>query len=138
MVCKRAQNSASTYLSTYYIYDDFNQLCYVVPPIPASTTYPTSFAETDQVFLNFIYGYHYDARHRLTEKKIPGEGWQYYVYNIIDKLVATQDAVQRAKATQEWTFTKYDEQGRVLLTGVYQYSGSTPNTSYRRRTPNNP
>jgi len=130
IICKRVQNG-STYLSTYYIYDDFNNLSYVIPPIPAGTTYPTSFAETDPVYLNFIYGYHYDERHRLVEKKIPGKDWEFYVYNAIDKIVATQDGVQRNKPTQEWTFTKYDQLGRVILTGVFQYSASTPGTSYR-------
>lgn len=133
IVCKRAQNGASTYLSTYYVYDDFNQLSYVIPPIPASVTYPTAFTESDvdPIFSSFIYGYHYDARHRLVEKKIPGKKWEFYVYNSIDKLVATQDGVQRHKATQEWTFTKYDAQGRPVLTGVYQYSGSSPDVNYR-------
>jgi RHS repeat-associated protein len=130
VVCKRVQNG-SAYLPTYYVYDDFNNLCYVIPPIPAGTASPTSFAETDQVFLYFIYGYHYDARHRLVEKKLPGKDWEYYVYNNIDKVVATQDGVQRGKPTQEWTFTKYDQLGRVILTGVFPYSGSTPGTSYR-------
>jgi len=138
IVCKKAQSGSNpvTYLATYYVYDGNNNLAYVIPPIPSASNpavsaYPASFAETDAVFLNYIYGYHYDNRNRVVEKKIPGKGWEYMVYNTLDQVIATQDAVQRGKATQEWTFNKYDGQGRVALTGIYQYSGSTPNTSYR-------
>ncbi|WP_419699071.1 DUF6443 domain-containing protein [Mucilaginibacter sp. NFX135] len=131
VVCKKVQLDATTYLATYYIYDDLNNLRYVIPPIPVGTTYPTSFTEADAVFANFIYGYHYDQRNRLVEKKIPGKAWEYIVYNTMDQVVATQDGVQRAKSTQEWSFTKYDQFGRVAYSGVYQYPGSTAGTSYR-------
>lgn len=130
IVCKKVQSGTSTYLATYYVYDDFNNLTYVIPPIPVTTAYPTSFLEADAVFLNFIYGYHYDGRSRLVERKVPGKGWQYLLYNAIDQVVATQDAIQRGKTSQEWTFVKYDAQSRAILTGIYKY-GSTPNTNYR-------
>ncbi|WP_176852108.1 polymorphic toxin type 33 domain-containing protein [Mucilaginibacter sp. OK268] len=132
VVCRKAQSGATSYLATYYIYDDFDNLAYVIPPLPAGTVYPASFTEADAVFTNFIYGYHYDLRNREIEKKIPGKAsWEYMVYNKLDQLVATQDGIQRAKSTQEWSFTKYDQFGRVAYWGVYQYPGSTPGTNYR-------
>ncbi|GAB3909936.1 DUF6443 domain-containing protein [Mucilaginibacter boryungensis] len=117
VVCKMAQLDASTYLSTYYVYDDYGNLAYVIPPIPAAVAYPTSFTESpsDAVFSNYIYAYHYDSRNRLAEKKLPGKGWEHMVYNNIDQMVATQDAVQRLD--HKYTFTKYDTQGRVIMTG---------------------
>jgi RHS repeat-associated protein len=89
----------------------------VIPPIPASVTYPTSFTEatSDAVFSNYMYAYHYDSRNRLAEKKLPGKGWEHLVYNNIDQVVATQDAVQQL--TNKYTFTKYDGLGRVIMTG---------------------
>ena len=36
----------------------------------------------------------------------------------------TQDAIQRAKSTKEWLFTKYDKYGRVILTGIYKDNGT--------------
>jgi RHS repeat-associated protein len=126
VVCKMAQNG-SAYLATYYVYDDLNNLTYVIPPIPVTTTYPTSFVETDPVFINFIYGYHYDSRNRVVQKKVPGKGWEFMVYNTLDQVVMTQDANQRnpGQGTQQWTFTKYDAQGREIITGIYNYPGSS-------------
>jgi len=121
VVCKRVQNG-SAYLVTCYVYDDLGNLAYVIPPIPSGTTYPTSFSEADAVFNNFIYGYHYDGRKRLTRKKIPGKGWEYMVYNAIDQLVATQDSIQ--KTNNQWVFTKYDGQGRVVETGIWNNGGT--------------
>ena len=52
------------------------------------------------------YQYKYDGRNRLVEKKIPGKGWEYIIYDALDRPVMTQDAVQRL--SNEWLFTKYD------------------------------
>jgi len=126
IVCKKAQSGSNpvTFVATYYLYDDYNNLAYVIPPIPATTAYPTAFAETDAVFLNFIYGYHYDGRNRLIKKKIPGKGWEFMVYNTLDQVVMTQDANQRNQAPQVWTFTKYDAMGRLIFTGLWNFTGS--------------
>jgi RHS repeat-associated protein len=128
IVCKQVQSGPSTYLSTNYVYNDLNNLAYVIPPIPASITYPTSFAETDAVFIGFIYGYHYDGRNRVTEKKIPGKGWEFAVYNALDQPVFTQDANQRSQTPQVWTYIKYDALGRVVITGIWSSSGITGST----------
>jgi len=127
IVCKMVQNSISpvTYLTTYYIYNDFNDLSYVVPPLPAGTSLPATFAETDAVFMNFMYGYHYDARNRLIQKKIPGKsGWESVVYNTLDQAVLTQDAVQ--SSSNQWTVTKYDFHGRVIVTGLWNAGSTIP------------
>lgn len=125
VVCKKAQSGASTYLATYYVYDDLNNLRYVIPPIPSTVTYPSSFLETDATFTGFIYGYHYDERNRLIQKKIPGKGgWDYIVYNQLDQPVLTQDPVQRA--ANQWMVTKYDALGRVIMTGLWNAGSVIP------------
>jgi RHS repeat-associated protein len=120
-VFNRKPDNSIQSLSTYYVYDGLNNLRYVLPPAVnengQSTT--SSFTETDAVFLNFLYGYHYDDSQRLIEKKIPGKGWEYTVYNTLDQVVMTQDAVQRSKSPQQWTFSKYDALGRTVLTGIW-------------------
>ncbi|NMM48530.1 RHS repeat-associated core domain-containing protein [Flammeovirgaceae bacterium KN852] len=56
----------------------------------------------------------------MTEKKVPGSGWVYMVYDDRDRLVLTQDANQRNR--KEWLFTKYDQLNRPVLTGIYNNS----------------
>jgi RHS repeat-associated protein len=132
VVLKRTFNKVGTAiqtLSTYYVYDDYGNLSFVLPPAanPDGTVVPT------QVILdNFCYQYWYDGRQRLIEKKIPGKDWEFMVYNKLDQLVASQDIVQRAKAPQEWLISKYDAFGRVVLSGIYTHPSSTANISYRK------
>jgi RHS repeat-associated protein len=112
---------AAEMLSTYYVYDDLGNLCFVLPPGAS----PDAIAAITQVTLDYrCYQYRYDTRNRLVQKKIPGKGWEYTIYNKADQPVAAQDSVQRMKVPQEWTITKYDAMGRTVLTGIYQY-GST-------------
>ncbi|MBS7565389.1 RHS repeat-associated core domain-containing protein, partial [Mucilaginibacter sp. Bleaf8] len=102
-------------LSTYYVYDDLGNLSFVLPPgAGADGGLPDATKQTA-----FCYQYRYDERNRLIEKKVPGKGWELMVYNRLDQLVMSQDAVQRSRSPQQWTFTKYDALGRVILTGVY-------------------
>lgn len=116
VVCKKVQDGgteqAPTFMVTNYIYDDFGQLAYVVPPAMEGVT---SFTETDYNFGAFVYAYHYDDRQRLIEKKIPGKGWDQTVYNIRDLPIYTQNAEQRDRGT--WQFIKYDALNRVIMTG---------------------
>lgn len=96
---------------TYYVYNEFGQLAYVIPPLASQS------GSIDQLTLdNLCYQYHYDGWKRLVEKKIPGKSWEYMVYDKQDRLVATQDANLKAKG--QWLYTKYDPLGRVAITGI--------------------
>lgn len=129
VVLKKIWESETIALSTYYAYDDFGNLRYVIPPAVTVTSFTE--AVSDVPFNQFIYAYRYDGRKRLIEKKLPGKDWEYLLYNQIDLQVGSQDALQRAKAPQEWTVTKYDGFGRVVLTAIYAHPLSTANNSYR-------
>ena len=59
----------------------------------------------------------------MVEKKLPGKGWEYMVYDKQDRLVATQDA--NMKVNNQWLFTKYDKFGRVAYTGIATGSSRT-------------
>ena len=117
VVLKRTYNASIAH-DTYYVYDDFGNLTYVIPP--KVTTSNVSSTELSEL----CYQYIYDNRNRLVEKKIPGKGWEYIVYDTLDRPVLTQDANQKAKSPDEWMFMKYDELGRVIYTGIYD-SNST-------------
>jgi RHS repeat-associated protein len=126
VVLRRKWETNSKSLSTYFVYDELGNLNYVLPPAVNENgkvgSALTSFVESDQEFLDYIYGYHYDGKNRLTEKKIPGKGWEYMVYNILDQLVLTQDAIQRT--SNKWLFIKYDEIGRRIMNGIMSSSSS--------------
>nr|WP_121273844.1 DUF6443 domain-containing protein [Pedobacter schmidteae] len=119
VVLKRTFNTGEVTHSTYYVYDDLGNLRYVLPPaVNENGQSPlSSFTEADDTFKQFIYGYHYDGRKRLIEKQIPGKGWEEMIYNKLDQLVLSRDAVQENAG--QWLFTKYDALGRVVMTGLY-------------------
>jgi len=120
IVLKRSFNvnakGSNEVLSTYYVYDDIGNLAFVLPPAAGPDTAKTS-AANQTTLDNLCYQYNYDYRNRLVQKKLPGKGWEYTVYNSIDQPVATQDANEGA--ANEWIFTKYDIQGRVIWTGIW-------------------
>src|SRR5690606_4475276 len=99
-------------VDTYYIYDIYGNLTGVVSPLAATHSQITTDIQDD-----LCYTYKYDDHNRLIEKKLPGKGWEYMVYDKQDRLVATQDANLREQG--KWLFTKYDKFGRVVYTGIY-------------------
>ncbi|MDQ0638329.1 RHS repeat-associated protein [Pedobacter sp. W3I1] len=123
VVLKRIWETDTKGLYTYYVYDDLGNLCYVLPPAVNENGQATlnGFDETQPVFDQLIYGYHYDGRKRLVEKKIPGKGWEFMVYNKLDQVTHTQDANQRLAS--QWSWIKYDALGRVVLTGMENGQG---------------
>lgn len=96
---------------TYYVYNEFDQLAFVISPLASASTL------TSNLLDNLCYQYRYDTQNRLVEKKLPGKGWEYMVYDKQDRLVATQDANMRL--SNQWLFTKYDMFGRVAFTGMF-------------------
>ena len=124
VILKRTYNAGQKH-DTYYVYDDFGNLTYVLPPkIEASETAST-LAILNSKLDDLGYQYKYDYNNRLVEKKIPGKGWEYIVYDKLDRPVLTQDAILRT--TKHWLFTKYDELGRVVLTGKTWESNTNRN-----------
>ncbi|WP_303315360.1 DUF6443 domain-containing protein [Flavivirga abyssicola] len=106
---------------TYYVYDIYGNLTYVIPP-KVNTSDGVSTVELSEL----CYQYKYDNRNRLIEKKIPGKEWEYIVYDKLDRPILTQDYNLRynTNLTQrnKWLFTKYDVFGRVVYTGIYTHA----------------
>ncbi len=119
VILKRSYNEGVEH-DTYYVYDDFGNLTYVLPP-KVDITYNISDTELSEL----CYQYRYDYRNRLIEKKIPGKGWEYIVYNTLDQPIMTQDT--NLEAENKWLFSVYDAFGRVAYTGV-----DTNNTKDRK------
>lgn len=96
---------------TYYVYNEYDQLAWVIPPLLSQMQ---TWGITEQDAL--AYEYRYDGRNRLVEKKLPGKGWEYMVYDKADRLIMTQDA--NLRPDKRWLFTKYDKFSRPIYTGI--------------------
>ena len=111
-------NDGTVDLFTYYIYDHFERLRYVLPPKAVdqvgTTLTPTSLSE-------LIYYYEYDDEGRLVKKKIPGADEMVMVYDNRDRLVLMQDG--NLEDNDKWSFTKYDMLNRPVMTGIVQLAG---------------
>jgi RHS repeat-associated protein len=119
VIVKKVQNGLE-WLETRYVYDDFNLLRYVIQPEGVARLS----GDPDQDFLNkWSFIYTYDERHRMIEKKVPGAEKMVMVYDQRDRLVLTQDGNQLA--TSQWTFTKYDDLNRPVITGLFTDQSST-------------
>ncbi|UGU18119.1 DUF6443 domain-containing protein [Sinomicrobium kalidii] len=116
MVLRRTYNEGTAH-DTYYVYDNFGNLTYVIPP-KVDTSDGVSTAELNEL----CYQYRYDKRNRLIEKKVPGKGWEFMVYNALDQPVMTQD--MRLRNENKWLFTKYDVFDRVVYTGQTNHGQS--------------
>ncbi|NER16774.1 DUF6443 domain-containing protein [Spongiivirga citrea] len=130
VVLKRTYESEMQH-DTYYVYDDYGNLTYVLPP-KVDTTDGVSAIELSEL----CYQYQYDGRNRLVEKKIPGKGEEYIIYNKLDQPVMTQDANLREQ--DKWLITKYDVFGRVAFTGIHHqpagFSRETMQNDYANNT----
>jgi len=100
----------SSPVDTYYVYNEYNQLAFVLPPNAVNKPI------TDQLLNDLCYQYRYDGWNRQVEKKVPGKGWEYMVYDKADRLILTQDANMRL--TNNWILNKYDKFGRVICTAM--------------------
>ncbi|WP_369014637.1 DUF6443 domain-containing protein [Flavobacterium anhuiense] len=159
---------------TYYVYDIYGNLTYVIPPkavdllsegtnvqanitsiatvtsqtplhltasnsiiltpdsndtskgfhAQAGSTFSATIVNTNETILNDLcYQYKYDSKNRLIEKKLPGKGWEYIVYDKLNRPLLTQDAI--LKTINKWMFTKYDGFGRQVYTGEYVNNSET-------------
>ncbi|AZB24292.1 RHS repeat-associated core domain-containing protein [Chryseobacterium bernardetii] len=109
--------SSTENADTYYVYDDYDRLVYVIPPLASAPTVEPSTLE------KLYYEYKYDNKGRLVEKKIPGKGWEYIIYDKQNRKVLTQDPALRTLENsfkkKGWLFNKYDKFGRIVYTGFF-------------------
>jgi len=110
-------NGTAENLDTYYVYDEFDNIACVIPPKASNS------ALTSTILDQLCYQYKYDKYNRIAEKKIPGKGWEYVVYDQQGRPVLSQDANLRTTtnnfAKRGWMFNKYDKFGRIAYTGFF-------------------
>lgn len=119
-VVLKVSDSDSLQAKTYYVYDDLGLLRYVIPPKAAvSLTSVDTLDTSDSLIDSLCYYYEYDARKRMSVKKLPGVEPVYMVYDKRDRLVMTQDG--NLRDSTQWLFTKYDRLNRPVLTGLHKH-----------------
>jgi RHS repeat-associated protein len=112
------------WLSTYYVYDDLNQLRFVLSPKAVKIAFANGWnLNTDTTTINELcFRYEYDQRRRMSAKKVPGAAWAYMIYDLRDRLVFAQDGNMRTHS--QWMTTLYDDKNRPTTTGMLNYTGS--------------
>ncbi len=129
VILKRTYNNSEKH-DAYYVYDQFGNLTFVLPP-----EVDTNQAITSTVLDNLCYQYKYDHRNRLVEKKLPGKQWEFIVYDKLDRVIATGPALSpftnfTSPNNIGWMITKYDSFNRPILTAWLQ--SSTINSTGRK------
>gem|GEM_PF-989756 len=120
-----ALNETNKWTFTYYIYDDYARLRFILQPkfLDRFASYVSLSDQGKRDMLDSLsFEYRYDALSRLTYKKVPGSSPLFLVYDKWDRLVVSQDGNQRAAG--KWTFTKYDQLDRPIMVG--EISNSSP------------
>jgi len=108
---KSVHDATTTPHDTYYVYDQFGNLSYVIPPLAAENL-------SNDKLNGYGYQYAYDHRNRLAAKKLPGKQWEYLAYDALDRVVATGPTLDPFGSLDVgWLITKYDVFGRVAYTG---------------------
>ena len=108
------------YHDTYYIYDGYDNLRFVLPPEASSqmsVTGDTWDMDSDESLLQYAYFYRYDQRNRCVEKKLPGCEKILYIYDRRNNLVFSQDGSLRSK--NRWRFFLYDDKNRPTVSGTF-------------------
>lgn len=98
--------SRNNYLNTYFVYNDYGQLRYVLSPQYQESGFKDMYA----------YEYRYDDKGRMVKKKLPGCDMTQYWYNAEDQVVFVQDATLRERHL--YRFMLYDDFGRMVIQGV--------------------
>ena len=128
VILKKVQIAASPgtdhtgWLCTYYVYDDFGNLRFVMQPRAIEISSGASWAITQATADELCFRYEYDNRHRMTIKKVPGAGEVWMVYDNRDRLVYVQDANMRTN--NWWLATLYDNLNRPVQTGMMLYTST--------------
>ena len=125
----KKENDGTNWLETYYVYDNYNFLRYIITPkavaqlTARSATYvnPTATENPNLIISKLCFFYSYDNINRLlVTKKDPGVEPERMVYDNRNNLVYSQDGNLRAK--NSWKFYKYDIFNRKIITGIRHFS----------------
>lgn len=116
-------SNPNTWANTYFLYDDLGNLRHVIQPegvVALNSASNNLYAGT--ILDDFVFSYEYDKRRRVIQKQVPGADPVALLYNKRDQVVLTQDGKQATN--DEWSYTKYDDLGRPIETGLLSDTSS--------------
>ena len=105
---------------TYYVYDIYGNLAFVLPPAASdvlTATNTTWDISTNTTLQQYAYNYQYDSRNRCIKKYLPGCDYIAMTYDTADRMVTRQDGNQRNSGGSK-TYYTYDNFGRMTVTGT--------------------
>ena len=115
-ILTKAQLGEDTYVSTYYVYDQYGLQRAVLPPKATKLLAANGWEWSEEVE-SLVFRYRYDYRKRKIATQLPSqEGENKVVYDKQDRAVLTQSPKQAAG--NQWNYTKYDGFGRPVITGI--------------------
>lgn len=117
-----ANNSYETHYTLYY-YDLAGNLTRTVPPAGVQVLSPTvvfdietthSVVPTTHTKITY---YQYNTLNELVGETTPDAGFTYHYYDAAGRLRFTQNAQQASTSPATYSYTRYDQQGRVIEVG---------------------
>ena len=103
----RQPDGTTDRLVTRYVYDACGRLSWVLTPEGTDRLVQGErYAGTSDLAHRYCYVYRYDSRGRCVERRLPGRGPDYSVYDRSDRLVMSQDGNLRSK--KQWLLYTYD------------------------------
>ena len=101
-------------LETFHVYDFRGLLRFVLSP---EASYQLGNSIDEGILQRLAYRYNYDCFGHLIEKRLPGCDPIYMVYDKRDRLVMSQDGIQRSENINKWSYSLYDNFNRVIESG---------------------
>ena len=103
---------------TYYVYDNYGNLCFVLPPMASAvlTSQQVSWTEDSEDVDKYCFCYRYDARNLCISKKLPGCDPIELKHDKAHRRVFSQDGNLRAIGKSQ--FYAYDFLGREVVYGL--------------------
>ncbi len=132
LVASEAYISSTDRRITYYVYDDLGRQRYVIPPIQESLITAPGAAYNPADLKKYCYYSEYDERGNLIRQWNPGGICTSNVYDLLDRLVLSQNPVMAA--SNQWSFIKYDSQNRPIATGTTTVSGTAESVANALKT----
>jgi len=118
------------WLCTYYVYDDLNNLRYVIQPKAVDALLLAgvwTLSTVTNLTTELCFRYEYDQRSHLIIKKIPGAGEEWMVYDARDRMAMRQDSSLRRFG--KWQVNRYDSENRLDTMG---YLADANNRAYHQ------